>query len=216
MLQELVKNSYCINLERRKDRAEYITCEFNRISLPLPTLFKAIDGRNVTVPEISVKINQSNASSILACMLSHKSVLETFTGDAVCIFEDDIVFCDDFLQRLAYVENSGIEWDMIYLGGHFDGVGLYPTKDKYIYQCKSVAGTYAYIIKRNVADFVLRNITYNWGIDQFYAEVVQKRFNCICFYPFSVGTYDDFSDIANCKTNYDKAYKQFRKERMEL
>ena len=194
---------FCISL-KKSPRRIVAAHEFGRYDVDF-CFFDAVDKNEVIVPELSEKLlgnDKSIAHGIFACMLSHIKLI-TMARDmnlpAICIFEDDVVFCDDFRERISYIEEklytpeNGFEFDFFSLGGHFrcpdtknvptDDYAT-KTKDDFIYKIKQQGGTYAYIITDKVYDFIIRNCTYQYGMDQFYSDHVYHRFNSLAFVPF--------------------------------
>lgn len=179
----------------------------------------AVYHKDIRVPELSEKAHEANAAGILACLYSHVGLIKHARkrkDNYVCIYEDDVIWCDGFEERIRYVESTGLDFDMFYLGGHFDNdEDAEPTEYRHIYKIKNVGGTYAYIIRKSVYNFVIDNITYNWGIDQFYGAVVQHRFNCYAMLPFMIGTVPGYSDVAMHYADYTGVNKRFLKERID-
>lgn len=202
---------YCLSLRNRQDRRDCMAQEFARIGLDYKFI-NAIQSANICLPELGVKLHESNYAAILACAMSHRMIIDTAINEYIIIFEDDIRLSDDFLDRLKYIEALQLDFDMMYLGGHFNvGDTPTPTKDKYIHKInKGVAGTYGYIIKTKLSEFIERNYTYNYGIDEFFSAFVQPRFNCYIFIPTMVEHLDGYSDVALhnveyfCNVSYQK------------
>ena len=97
------------------------------------------------------------------CILSHLKAIEyakQLDLDYAIIFEDDVLLCDDYLNRLKYIENCNLDFDMFYLGGFFNGRTDIPikTNKKYIHNLISAAGTHAYIISKSIYDYVLNKL----------------------------------------------------------
>lgn len=191
---------FCISL-KNSPRREVVKQEFDKNNFSV-NFFDAIDKHDLIVPELSEKLKtepDNNLDGILACMQSHLEVIKHAKRAGlkeICIFEDDIIFCDDFSERIKYIEKNLQEYDFISLGGHFgkpfqhfsplvnDAI---PTNIPFIYKTLHQGGTYGYIITEKVYDFILRNCTYNYGMDQFYSDHFYHRFNCFAFVPFLVG-----------------------------
>ncbi len=217
---------FCINLPHRIERRQSAFDEFKKIGVDDVNFIQAVDGSKLTVPELSVKKHEFNAKQILGCMQSHLGIIKQakngFTmATHIAIFEDDVMFCDDFAKRMAYIEAHWPEdAGVFFLGGHC-------TEEQrsnyqrlagcnHIQLVNEMAGTHAYILKNTTFDFIIRNLSYNWGIDQFYGDVLLKHFQGYAFMPMLAGTLAGFSDIAMNNTDYNKFYGAFRKERMEL
>ena len=146
-------------------------------------------------------------------MFSHLALLKEARirgEEVIMVMEDDIIVCDDFQDRIKYIESTGVEFDYFALGGHFTskkigtlvGVGE-DTEHPYIFKITQKAGTYGHIITAKVMDFIIRNITFNSGMDQFFQDSIYHRFNCLCFVPFLVGCRPCVSLISNTFWKYD-------------
>jgi len=208
---------FCISL-KGSPRRKLVVKEFEKAGINNVSFFDAIDKKDLVVPELSVKteMDQNTAAGILACMSSHVELIRQAKRIGIkcmVVFEDDVIFCDDFKERIEYLqENIPVEWDMITLGGHFQKPNspfaphqddALPTDKPYIYKTIQQGGTYCYIVKDSVFDFIIRNATYQYGMDEFYSTFVYKRFNCYAFVPFLVGCMHGKSEITELVWNYD-------------
>lgn len=209
---------YCISLTRCQDRRVTVEQEFKKVGIEFE-FFDATDKLDIIVPEISVKKHDTEAAGVLACALSHLELIykaKTLGLPEICIFEDDVIFCDDFKDRIKYIENlSGFEYDILALGGHFDKEITYnyaiPADWPKMHKVKRMGGTYAYIFKSSVYDFILRNYNYNYGADEFYSTFVYPRFKSYAFVPFLVGCMPCKSEITEQAYVYENIgwhYKQ--------
>ncbi len=207
---------FCISLKNSKRRL-YVQDEFKKAEIHNVAWFDAIDKHTLTVPELSpkIKIDGAIAPGILACMLSHLALIrkaKEMNLPSIVVFEDDVIFCDDFQERIAYLENNVPDnWDIITLGGHFQKPdrNMEPLDsdarrvDNYIHKVYHQGGTYAYIIRESVYDYILRNCNYNFGMDQFYSDHVYSRFNTYAFVPFLVGCAEGRSEITDTAHIYE-------------
>lgn len=195
---------FVINLPRRKDRLESITKEFQRFNLDF-TIWPAVDGKRLKINPNSRKKHEYNAKAILGCMKSHYNLIKfakTNGYEYIAVFEDDIRLAKDFHKRIKYIENE--DFDLFYMGLHFDhlGIDVECTKRTHIFKVNKAGGTYAYIMRNTVFDFVLENMDYNWGSDEFFANMIIPNFNCKTFYPGMVLHMDGFSDISGRYSKY--------------
>lgn len=202
---------FCISLSRCTERRKLVRQEFEKADINF-SFYDAVDKKELIVPELSAKfdkIGDNNASGILACMLSHVSLIREARSlklPAICIFEDDIVLCDDFAERIKYIESlKDFKFDFFCLGGHFSRQANNgsPTQWSHIKRITDIGGTYGYIITQNVYDFVLRNITYNYGMDEFYGSHTYKRFRTYAFVPFLAGCRKVKSEITDTVWEYE-------------
>jgi len=211
---------FCISLKRSTERRKLVSEEFNKKGLDV-TFFDAIDKNEISLPELSIKKNPRHDTTtrkgILACMISHIRVLQEAKKNKlaqVCIFEDDIVFCDDFHERIKYIELlKDFDFDFFALGGQFSpqaAENKNNTQWGHIKRIDGMLGAYAYIITEKAYGFVLRNITYQYSIDYFYLEEVYKRFNCYGFLPFLCGCVPCVSEITGYYIEYENIGKNFK------
>lgn len=207
-------SKYCINLEKRPERKISVSKEFDRIGIKVE-FRKAVDGTKISIPLNCMKYTEYNVSGIIGCLLSHIELIryaKESDQQYICVFEDDIELCLDFKKRISLIEEFALDFDMFYLGGHFHGNDIKATDYEYIFKAKGIAGTYAYIMRNTIFDYILDHFSYNWGIDQFYAEVIQKKFKCYAFIPFLVDHKDGISDVAFTRVNYPLTHKNYRSE----
>lgn len=199
---------FCISL-KDSPRRRVVKQEFERFNIENVAFFDAIDKNDLVVPELSPKLkcDEYIAPGILACMSSHVAIIKKakeLNMPAICIFEDDVIFCDDFRERIAYIEQCNIDFDFFSLGGHFQKPDrkMIPNDNDanlvsgHIYKTIHHGGTYAYIITERVYDFVIRNCSYHFGMDEFYNDFVYPRFNCFAFVPFPCGCRHGISEIS--------------------
>lgn len=213
---------YCINLKRNSARRDTVAAEFKRVGLQV-TFFEAIDKRDVTVPEISAKRHSTEAAGVLACAMSHIALIRHAKNNklpAIAVFEDDVVFCDDFAERIKYIESLELDFEIFSLGGHFSNREIKPeaaalTEYPHIYRTFQHGGTYALVFTEATYDFILRNWNYNMGADEFYGNHVYRHFKSLAMVPFLVSCKPCESDITgvyweydNIKWHYSKIMKQ--------
>lgn len=196
---KFVDEVYVINLERRKDRLEHITKEFKKIDVSFKRV-NAIDGNDIE------KFNNLSSAEI-ACLRSHVGVIQESIEKnykRIAIFEDDIIFCDDFEKRFEYYSsNIPDDWDIMYLGGtHYgNGVEVKP----FINKIEGVYGCFAMILnnKNNLFQKIIEiTKSENIPIDNYYCENLSKTFNTYIFVPFFVKTLNTKSDISIRKESF--------------
>lgn len=218
--------SYCISLKRSSERRKLVWDEFQKAGVYV-TFHEAVDRNDIILPELCDKENKASiypqGTGIYACMLSHlnlyKHALENDMSTIV-VFEDDVILCDDFMQRIRYIENlPDFDFDFISLGGHFSTETpgsmkgcAEATRWNHIFRNIALGGSYGYIITKPVMEFCVRNLYYNFGIDQFLSDYVYKRFACYSFVPFLVGCRPCVSEITQVFWDYKNANLHFQKE----
>lgn len=211
---------FCISLKRSTDRRDLVKKEFDKAGLYVE-FFDAVDRNDLILPELSDKENKSaiipQGTGILACMLSHLELMKYARAqkmEAIVVWEDDVLLCEDFNERIKYIENlPGFDFDILSIGGHFpNGKAMegaaHNTQWNHIYQITQLNGTYGYIITAKCMDFCIRNLHYNWGIDQFFGEVLYRRFASFAFIPFLVGARPCKSEIVGVFSKHEDYYYQ--------
>ena len=212
----------CISLKRSTERRKAVKKEFKKAAITNVSFVNAIDKKNVIVPELSAKLTHQPkyAPGVYACAQSHLMTMEKFFNfsdwDTLCIFEDDVIFADDFAIKIKCLESiiKEVDFDFIALGGHWldkAKLGSQATEHNMFYKIQHMGGTYAYIITRKVAEFILRNYTYNYGMDEFYSIHLYHRFNCYALTPFPVGVSNAKSEITEGSTLNVNAFQHFAK-----
>jgi GR25 family glycosyltransferase involved in LPS biosynthesis len=206
ILNKFVDCSWVINLERRKDRLEHITKEFDKFNITFKR-FDAIDGK---------KMGEDVRSSQVACLRSHVGVIKESLKngyDRIAIFEDDIIFCDDFEKRFEYYAAAvPSDWDIMYLGGaHFNqGLEMKP----FINKVNGVYGAFAMILNNKSGLFqkiIELTESESEPIDEYYCKMLGD-FNIYIFSPFFVKTINTVSDISENKKpfSYELVNKYFK------
>lgn len=210
----------CINLKRNHARRAAVREEFLKHGLQVE-FFEAVDKKDIVVPELSPKKHEGAAAAgILACAMSHIAVIKLAKErgyPAVCVFEDDVVLCDDFRERIKYVEQlQEFDFDIFCLGGHFSkqiqNTDAESTRWNNILKIKHCNGTYGLIFTEKTYEFILRNWTYAYGSDQFYSDHVYHQFKTYAFVPFLVGCTKSVSDITESSFGYENIGWYYQQE----
>jgi len=209
ILNDFVDQVYAINLERRVDRLDHITKEFHRIGTSFKR-YNAIDGKT---------IGDNVRSSQIACLRSHVGVIKDAIDKGykkIAVFEDDIIFCDDFEKRFDYYSFMVPDnWDIMYLGCHFNNCKLPTFAKSFIYYDQESYGCFAMILNnknelfQKIIDITKEEIK---SIDDYIHDNILKEFKAYVFMPFFVKTLNTISDISDDKNsyNYDTVDKHFK------
>ena len=117
---------FVINLKRRPDRLEAFqkNCPFDDV-----TVITAFDGKNIKdetsaiEQEMATRFTGLNHGEI-GCFLSHLRVFNEIRRENLpyaFIFEDDAIFCNNFLEKYSKVmEELPSDTDILYIGGRFE------------------------------------------------------------------------------------------------
>lgn len=206
LLNIKINKIYCISLESRIDRREY-----------LKTQFKKLDHK------IHFNIVKKNLDPIKGCLESHIECIREankLNFENILIFEDDILINEKVLNNIknVYIPEN---FDMFYLGYHINNGIRY---GKNILKILSGQTTHAYIINKRVFNYILNNINKDWdnisnwsiknkyekltnynvrAIDLFYSKWVHEiRNKTYGIYPILIYQKPDFSDIENRNIDY--------------
>lgn len=211
IFNNFVDKTYVINLERRKDRLEHITKEMRKINVNF-NRFNAIDGKklsNIKLPDIN--------KSIIATVRSHSGVIKDAIKNKyqkIAIFEDDVIFCDDFDKRFKYyLENIPNDWDIMYLGCHFNSCPDPKLIKNNVYKVSCAYGCFSMILNNKSGLFqkIIETVTESMPYDDFIKNML-PTINAYVFIPFFVKTMETVSDISENKNSfsYDIVNKHFK------
>lgn len=187
---------YCINLARRMDRREHAEAEFKNLGLDV----EFVDGVDGLTDDIRPQ---------WATVLSHLSIIKRATSEYIFICEDDVTFREGFWGKIKYVEDSGVEFDVFYVGGWCQSEDDFERIDEHLHRVKRMAGTHAYILRNTVYDFMLRNINSDYGIDQFMSDQVLQNFKGAAYLPMMASAIASYSDAELRVTDYSQSFKLF-------
>lgn len=213
-----------VNLDHRTDRLAHMNAELNRIGL------KAIRQRGIPWRETDYENSKYNkmytrTPGAIGCHLSQVEIMKTAleVGANAWVMEDDLIFCDDFAERVVLIDNflQGRDWDVFWLGGTFHapafwhpiGASLMPpncsahlgkdydqTEDPRFKRTYGAFCTYAYIVNYDSIEKILKlfdeHIHTSIGIDWLFIKL-QPQLKCFAFVPGSVKQMDNQSDIGN-------------------
>lgn len=192
MLQNYFDKIFCINLDRRTDRWEFMQGEFNRIGIDVERV-SAIDGNTI---ENKYGVNKGN----LGCAATHLSITKTAKELGLknyLVFEDDACFKDGFIENFTnwFKEVPGY-WDMLYLGAnHHNGHTMITEHVATIYGSYT---THAFAATSNIYDAMIDV----WKEPKAQVDVclsgLHPHYNCYSFVPNLVYQKEGYSDI-ECK-----------------
>lgn len=191
---------YCINLERRRDRWEQATAQFDRAGITNYHRFSAIE----------------SANGWEGCRDSHLAIIREARDrnyDNVLIFEDDVQLARNFRRKFAkaLIQVQDTPWDMLYLGGNLHGPQTPVQRSSIWYKVTSVLTTHAYAIGRRVFDKVLAEAPEmeprsgylrSRAIDVFYANEIGPHYEVLMAHPMFCIQRDDYSDIERTTMSY--------------
>lgn len=191
LINQIFPDKVCINLDRRIERWRQMQDKFYQHGIHAVRRFVAVDGETSAIPA-----SWPGSPGAYGCLLSHLEVVREARRlglASILIFEDDVVFDDQFEEKFAgYIRQLPADWDMLFFGAlHKDE--LLPVSDN-IGRITESNSTYAYALRETVFDaFIELNSQGNEVLDV-NSLVLQKQFNCYCFLPHLAWVEPAYSD----------------------
>jgi GR25 family glycosyltransferase involved in LPS biosynthesis len=202
----------CINLSQRTDRREWVENHLNSFNIP----FEFFNAKTSTQNYDNLKFLQGIKSGGIGCTLSHYELIKNHNSNKILgIFEDDVLLCEDFLERFDYIENNfNLDWDIFFLSSFYhlntDNNRWHKSGDfeftgtKYIHRVYGSFCTHSYLVNPNSKDKILKLIRENshksYAIDHLYI-LIQPELNCFSFTPGMANQIVSHSDIDNTVKN---------------
>ncbi len=215
-----------VNLDHRPDRLEHMKAQLSRVGI------EAERTRGILPHEIpkdtkayDKMLNRTKGAA--GCHLAQMSIMKEALklGKSAFVMEDDLVFCQDFRERMSYIQNflNTTDWDVMWLGGtvhinpsewhtgrnpdlqgiEFAGRDAELTSDKRIIRTYGAFCTYAYIVNVNSLEKVIglleENVHRSMGIDWLFIYL-QNQLKTFMFMPGCVKQLDNQSDIGTGMT----------------
>jgi glycosyl transferase family 25 len=172
--------------------------EFKKIDLDSFQIVRGIDG-------MKIKMDATDKTKgEVGCLKSHLSVISDAIDknyDKIAVFEDDVIFCDDFQERFEYyIKNVPDDWEIMYLGNNIP-VMLNPISmvSQMIYRVWKSKGCFAMILN-NKNGLFQKILDISKGEDKTIDSYIESLFPYIkayTFLPFFVKISDIKSDISN-------------------
>ena len=227
---DLIQDSHIafVNLEHRADRLAHMNEQLSRVGL------NAIRVRGLLPSEYAgdpskVEVMRKRTPGAIGCHMSQVSIMREALrqNKHAIVFEDDIVFCDDFHERMDYIGRfvQGRSWDVIWLGAAFHvnpphwhkkgesnmrpncsaqlGYDAQRTNDPRMIRTFGAYNTFAYMVNKDSLENILylldENLHTSIGIDWLFIKL-QPRLECFSFVPGCIYQKDNMSDIGNGMT----------------
>jgi len=208
-----------VNLASRPDRNDHACFEFAKAGI-FARRFEAYTPDQYPGAQDKIARMKARTPGAIGCMMSQMAVMRTAQGSdrAVGVFEDDVVLCSDFKDRISYLcEHLPDDWDIAWLGStvHVNPPvwhkttlkrDLERTPDKRIFRAYGVWSTYAYLVRGSsvarVLDLCDQNMYRSDGIDHCMMLYVQPTLRTYCLMPGSTWQYDNKSNIGTGMTEF--------------
>jgi len=188
--------AYCINLDSRPDKWEWISEESKKLDLEL-------------VRFSGFKRNKGHEG----CRLSHLTLLAELKDQGeFMIIEDDMEICVDNPIELMNEAYSQLpeDWDMFYLGATLNQ--KLEQYSKNLYRLKAAWATQAIIYnnQNGVVDYIIENHNQP-KFSVFLSNDVQNNFNCYITYPMIATQHAGMSDILRHYVDYKVITDRYKK-----
>lgn len=183
-----------INLPHRTDRLNAILFQTEKLNKCEVVMHQAVNGQREFFNYATTKRMRGH----YGCLQSHRNLLKEVAGkdDIHIVFEDDVVFCDDFTDRMIEaIYNLPKDWSLLYLGGNtFTENSTEPYNDIFSI-AKEVYTTHAYIINDKYIKELQQVLEQRLGkVDVLFVEF-QKKFPCYIVNEHIAVQSDSVSDI---------------------
>ncbi len=215
-----------VNLDHRNDRLDHMTNELDRIGIHA-SRFPGLLPSQFTEQKYSVMRNRTPGA--IGCHMSQVGIMNQALelNKHAVVFEDDIIFCSDFKERIEYISMwiESHEWDVIWLGASFHapepfwhpkgnskmrpncsanlGYDVLPTDDPRMVRTFGAYCTFAYIVNvksiNNIINILEELIPFTIGIDYSFIAMAD-RIKAFSFVPGCVMQMDNISDIGKGMT----------------
>lgn len=193
---------YCVNLNRRPDRWSDVQKQFEQMGINGVERYEAIDGSTRDWSHL----NSHLLSGELGLIETHINIIKEAIDKkykSILIFEDDVIFVDEFYKIDEYLNAVPSDWDMLYIGGnHGYGKPPEPINDKVIKLNKTYT-THAIALNSTIFETALIvSELRKKQIDVCYADL-HPTHNVYGFTPNLALQRIDFSDIQNRMVSYN-------------
>lgn len=198
----------CISLSTRTDRREWVDSHLKSFNIPFE-YFDALTDENNDEKLIFLP---GTKNGNIGCFLSHYTLIKNHIGNKILgIFEDDVLLCDDFIERFSYIENNfNLDWDIFFLSSFYhlnnDKKRWHETGDfeftdiKYIHRVYGSFCTHSYLVnprsKEKIIKLMKDNSHKSYAIDHLYI-LIQPQLNCFSFTPGMANQIVSISNIDN-------------------
>lgn len=208
----LINKIYFINLDKSKDRLEYINKQLSTLSIPVER-FPAVDGSKLNInllKKTGILKTDKMMKGAVGCSLSHINIWKKIKKDNidnVLVLEDDVQIDPDFEKKLnEYSSQIPKDFDILYLGGsNIYGKKLSKNIIKPIMlddNSTRNTGMYAMLINKKVIDKLLQNCQpIEDNIDQVVKNKLFKEINTYYLYPPLVTHNNEFDSMRRINSN---------------
>jgi GR25 family glycosyltransferase involved in LPS biosynthesis len=215
-----------VNLDSRPDRLAHITAQLERVGL-YAVRTRGLLPHEVNIPMEKIGMMMRRTEGAVGCWFSQMQIMEEALaiGKDALVLEDDCIFCEDFNERLAYMEKwaETHPFDILWLGASFHvsppywhniggstdrrndvsanlGRDAETTDDPRMMRTYGAFSTMSYIVNHNSIEKVLALLHFHMhesvGIDHCMIRI-QPQLLTYSFVPGCVRQLDNQSNIGN-------------------
>jgi hypothetical protein len=210
---------FYINLDKRTDRKEHLLKNLEEYNIT------GVERKSARVDNKTAQLNLINSNFDL-----YKYFLST-DAETLLILEDDCKFLPSIKKNTKEIFDNihNTDWDLFWLGG-VNRKPPIPYKNK-CYQVSSVSYTQSFMIKRKIAEDILKTFEPNWynlGIDEMlclfaYGIDIAKdpfgnnfynidqplnhfktEYKCLCYESSFTTQYNSYSDLLHYETDLER------------
>jgi GR25 family glycosyltransferase involved in LPS biosynthesis len=208
---------YCINLDKRIDRWQDITKQFEFNWINEYTRIPGIEGNIYNLKSDKYPHPMRGFNGVSGGTMAHLNVyLQAYGDKCKCflVIEDDCVFHNN-LQNLwtKCMEQLPVDWDLLYLGGMFEpSKGSLHQVTTDLLKGSGIMSTHCYAVRdtillRLISTFLKDYPYLTDSADGFLCQI-QKECNTYAFYPPLAWQKAGFSDIQNEYRDYEERFKK--------
>lgn len=225
-----------VNLDHRQDRLAHMNEQFARVGITAERTRGMKPDEVIYDKPYRLDTMRLRTPGAIGCHFSQISIWKKAQeqGKDACVFEDDLIFCSDFKERLEYIGKftETHTWDVIWLGATFHvnppfwhkmglsamapncssqmGCDAKRTDDPRMIRTYGAFSTHAYIVNNKSIDKILalfeRHLHESIGIDWLFIKL-QPQLHCYSFVPGACAQMDNQSDIGNGITRWSGFYQ---------
>jgi len=197
-------NVIVISLDRAQERRKKIIEQFEKLNISDYYIMSALDGSKIN-HTFSIKItkgyslNRQQRPAEFSCGVSHIMAInyaKMMKWKEVLILEDDVVLCDDFLERYEILKKElPFDWELAYLGV-LKFLPIATNKvSSHLYRSNFTVGGHSYLV-RNIAYTKIINYLSSFCtiIDDMLGQMIEeKQLIAYTFVPFFTYQGDQYS-----------------------
>jgi GR25 family glycosyltransferase involved in LPS biosynthesis len=181
---------YCINLPERKDRRQHAENQFKSAGIEVEFIYA-----------VKSSPRQGLSKERASCVDSHAVAINKIAnlpkGEIGCIFEDDVVLCKDFKERLdKFLSIVPAGWDALCLGYDMpDNESHVRITDK-LFILNHCIGAHAYILNQQSAKVLLDwRKKINLHNDNYISKILCAFYRVYGYYPCLAKQRVDYSAL---------------------